>query len=335
MEDETEGIVFPNGDRYFGESLKNNEFIPHGLGICYYADGRRYEGEWMDGVPNGKGTIHLSNGEGHGGEWVDGELMEKTTKISINGDCYIGEFKDDFYDGEGMLTKAKGKIYKGKFSKGKFVSGTFILPNGKEYPIVDSQNQVPILETFTSKLSREQLASYVWSKDGSAGKDSEERQKEWIKDKFLDPDIYASEEENVTHFTTKYSDEEVIELAELNPGFGLRRFVKVLYPKSKSPRDYEYDFAMLFDEWKDFSGIDLLNHLEDKKYSKMVNGDEYLKITGKKYLPSGYGRSTSRISSTERKGTPGSGVKVPLKPQIFNWGNLIKESERKYKKNDE
>ena len=118
MEDGSEGIVFPNGDRYFGESLKNNEFIPHGLGICYYADGRRYEGEWMDGVPNGKGTIHLSNGEGHGGEWVAGELMEKTTKISINGDCYIGEFKDDFYDGEGMLTKAKGKIYKGKFSKG-------------------------------------------------------------------------------------------------------------------------------------------------------------------------------------------------------------------------
>ena len=348
MVDDSEGFVFDDGSRYVGEwkRQENHQDRPHGIGTCFYLDGRRFEGNWENGIPNGEGTLHFPNGKAHGGIWDNGTLTEKKSEIFVNGDIYIGEFKDGFADGEGMLTKAKekfykgrllltrakGKIYKGKFSKGKFVSGTFILPNGQEYEIVDYQNQVPISGEINSKLMRKQLGDE--ENRYQDGKDSEERQKEWIKDKFLDPDIYASEEENVTHFTTKYSDEEVIELAELNPGFGLRRFVKVLYPKAKSPRDYEYDFTMLFDDWKDFSGIDLLNHLEDKKYSKMVNGDEYLKITGEKYLPSGYGRSSSRISSTERKGTPGSGVKVPLKPQIFNWGNLIKESERKYKKND-
>ena len=335
MVDDSGEFFFEDGTRYVGEWKKqeDNQDIPHGIGTCFYADGRRFEGNWVDGIPNGEGTLHFPNGGAHGGIWDNGNLTEKKSEIFVNGDIYIGEFKDDFAEGEGMLTKAKGKIYKGKFSKGKFVSGTFILPNGEEYQIVDSQNQVPILETFTSKLSREQLAGE--EKEYQDGKDSEERQKEWIKDKFLDPDIYTSEEENVTYFTTKYSDEEVIELAELNPGFGLRRFVKVLYPKAKSPRDYEYNFTMLFDDWKDFSGIDLLDHLEDKIYSKMVNGDEYLKITGKKYLPSGYGRSSARTSSIERKGKPGLGVKVPLKPQVFNWGNIIKESERKYKKNEE
>lgn len=334
MVDNPEEFLFEDGSRYLGEWKKqeDGQDIPHGIGTCFYADGRRFEGDWVDGIPNGEGTLHFPNGGAHGGIWDNGTLTGKKSEIFVNGDIYIGEFKDDLADGEGILTKAKGKIYTGKFSKGKFISGTFILTNGKEYPIVENQNQVPISGEINSKLMRKQLGDE--ENRYQDGKDSEERQKEWIKDKFLDPDIYASEEENVTYFTTKYSDEEVIELAELNPGFGLRRFVKVLYPNTKSPRKKEYDFTMLFDEWKNFSGIDLLNHLEDKKYSKMVNGDEYLKITGEKYLPSGYGRSSSRISSTERKGTPGSGVKVPLKPQIFNWGNLIKESERKYKKND-
>ena len=341
MVDDSGELFFEDGTRYVGEWKKqeDNQGIPHGIGTCFYTDGRRFEGNWVDGIPNGEGTLHFPNGGAHGGIWDNGNLTEKKSEIFVNGDIYIGEFKDGFADGEGVRTEAKGKINKGKFSKGKFISGIFILANGEEYQIVDTQNQVPISGEMNSKLRRslrlraEELGDE--KNEYQDGKDSEERQKEWIKDKFLDPDIYVPEEENVTHFTTKYSDEEVIELAELNPGFGLRRFVKVLYPKTKSPRDYEYDFTILFDEWKDFSGIDLLNHLEDKKYSKLVNGDEYLKITGKKYLPSGYGRSSSRTSSTERKGKPGLGVKVPLKPQIFNWGDIIKESDRKYKKNNE
>ena len=320
MEDDTEGIVFPNGDRYLGESLENNECTPHGLGICYYADGKHYDGEWKNGSPNGRGIIYLPNGEGHGGKWVNGELMEKTTKIFINGDCYIGELKDDFPDGEGKFTEIKGKIFEGKFRKGTFIAGILTLPNGKIFPILENQHKDPIERSLSLDDKNQE-----WTQPPE---NWEKRQKDWVKEKFLDPDVYPPEEGNTTYFSKKFSDEEIIELAELNPGFGLKRFVKILYPKAKSSRTYEYEFTMLFSDFKDAFGVDILNHLEDKRYSKLVTGDEYLKITGKKYLPSGYRRSTSRISSIERKGSPGEGVKIPLKPQKFVWGDITPENER-------
>ena len=313
MEGSSKKISFPNGDEYVGETLEMEEIIPHGLGTCYYKDGKKFEGEWFEGIPNGNGVLYIDNGEGYGGKWKNGDLIEIKYKIYANGDQYSGEFKDGFPEGEGLLDRSDGRKFKGKFFRGKFVSGFFTLPDGSKYPIVE--------KNVTESIDWLEMPE-----------DSEEKQKNWVKDKFLDPEITPSED-NPTHFSNKYTDEEILILAELNPGFGLRRFVKQLYPKTKALRKYEYDFTMLFKDWKDFTGVDLLNHLEDKKYSKLVTGEEYLKITRKKHLPSGYGRSSSRTSSIERKGSPGTGVKVPLKPQRFNWGNVIRESERRYKKN--
>ncbi len=34
-----------------------------GRGICYYEDGRRYEGEWKNDKKNGKGTYIWPNGD--------------------------------------------------------------------------------------------------------------------------------------------------------------------------------------------------------------------------------------------------------------------------------
>ena len=315
VEGDSEGFIFPDGTRYLGEwrTLENGQDIPHGLGTCFYKDGRRFEGEWKNGIPNGKGTLYFPNGEDNTGNWIDGELIERIHKTFVNGDHYSGEFKEEQPDGEGILTKAKGKIFKGKFSKGNFVAGTLILPNGNEYPIIENQ--------YLSKLEREPSAEGEnWIK---RPENYEQLNRKWMGKKLSDPEIeldFKTDEGDNGGF----SDENIVDLAELNPGYGIKRFIKKLYPnvKERMMRRHEYEVIILFSDLKEAFGVDLLNHLEDKKYSKLVNGDEYMRITGNKSLPRGFGRSSSRISSELRKGEPGEGVKVPLPPQEFNWGDI-------------
>ncbi len=118
----------------------------------------------------------------------------------------------------------------------------------------------------------------------------------------------------------RFSDEEVIRLAELNPGFGLRRFIHVLYPNTHKFSEKKYEFTILFNDFRDFCGIDLIDILEDPDYSTLVPRDVYLQITGEKRLPVGYGRSTGGHSSKpSRKKPVGVQIKVPLPPQEFNW----------------
>jgi hypothetical protein len=34
----------------------------NGKGLCYYADGEKYDGDWNDGMKNGKGICYYTNG---------------------------------------------------------------------------------------------------------------------------------------------------------------------------------------------------------------------------------------------------------------------------------
>lgn len=47
----------------------------HGFGMFFCAaDGRRYEGEWLNGRRHGTGTLHFPNGDKFTAVWRDGEL---------------------------------------------------------------------------------------------------------------------------------------------------------------------------------------------------------------------------------------------------------------------
>lgn len=110
----------------------------------------------------------------------------------------------------------------------------------------------------------------------------------------------------------KYSDEELIELAFLNPGYGFKRFINYLSVK-------DYFVHQLFTEFKEFTNgeEDLLQVLQDPSYVSLVTREEYRQITGRKYSPPGSGLSTSRNPGAAR----GSNAKsIPLPPQEFNWG---------------
>jgi hypothetical protein len=120
----------------------------------------------------------------------------------------------------------------------------------------------------------------------------------------------------------KYSDEEIITLAELNPGFGFDRFVQELYPRSSRTRPRTWIFA-LFEDFKNFCGIDLYNLLNDESYSELVSIPEYKEKMGSKYAPRGYGRNAGgRTPKPDRIEEINSNLKVPLPPQDFKWVNI-------------
>jgi len=135
--------------------------------------------------------------------------------------------------------------------------------------------------------------------------------KEWRDEELLDENILPEIKMGVAR-RQKYTDEELIELAYLNPGYGFKRFIKYL-----GVRD---NFVLeLFLELKQFTDghEDPLATLQDSSPVQMVTRQEYHEITGRKYAPRGSGLSTSRGSGAI-KGV--NARDVPLPPQEFNWG---------------
>lgn len=130
---------------------------------------------------------------------------------------------------------------------------------------------------------------------------------------------------------SKYTAEEIIELARLNPGFGLLRMLPELYPtqKGKQVNNRERitnDIILILQEHKEESGEDLFDLLQSTEFSTTVTEAEYLKRTGRKYLPKGRGRGTGSRLSRSQGG--GHHTFIELPPQEFNWGEIVPESER-------
>ena len=131
----------------------------------------------------------------------------------------------------------------------------------------------------------------------------------------------------------KYTDSEIIELARLNPGFGISRFCQALYPKRKSTSKDRYRVTMILNEHMSETGEDLYDLLQDESFMTMVSEKEYKEITGAKHAPRGHGRATGgRTSKLTRKQGAGEYRTIPLPPQEFNWGEFADDEGRVWKK---
>ena len=134
----------------------------------------------------------------------------------------------------------------------------------------------------------------------------------------------------------KYTDDELIQLISLNPGFGLDRMIKQILPDSDADkrRDIRYDIIQLLAEYKKEFEDDLYAEIQNPDYIQYVTENEYKEITGEKYLPRYLGRSTSgtsKLSDGFGKGhnTRGDAMaNIPLPPQTFEWGDISKPHER-------
>lgn len=126
----------------------------------------------------------------------------------------------------------------------------------------------------------------------------------------------------------KYSDNEIIELISLNPGYGIDRFVNKIYPKRQSLEQSRYELTMIMNDYLDNTGEDLFSELQNPEYIKWVSHHDFVKITGKN-IPKGFGRKGNSTGKTGNKKSKAS--LVPLPPQDFFWGKIIPVYEREEK----
>lgn len=67
--------IWKEGSAKYSGQFK--DALPHGFGICIYANGDRYRGEWVEGAFGGKGTLYQHNGADVSGYWRNGEYVGK------------------------------------------------------------------------------------------------------------------------------------------------------------------------------------------------------------------------------------------------------------------
>ena len=66
----------------------------HGVGVCIYMDGSRYQGDWRNGLKCGRGTHSFASGDQFEGEWENGWMHGRAAgRVHLEriGDKYIGE----------------------------------------------------------------------------------------------------------------------------------------------------------------------------------------------------------------------------------------------------
>jgi hypothetical protein len=125
-----------------------------------------------------------------------------------------------------------------------------------------------------------------------------------------------------------YNPDDIIRLAEANPGYGFRRFLKELYGSS-SRRSSQV--LRLFEIHKIEAGVDLFDVLQDTSLSKMVTRKEWKSITNNAPTPKGAGLSTARRSKLERKVGIGTNSRnIPLPPQNFYWLDVTEVDDEEY-----
>lgn len=70
-------FTWADGRKYEGEYVEDKK---EGHGIFTWPDQRRYDGQWKDGKQHGKGTYYNSKGEIKQGEWMAGKRTQWFTK---------------------------------------------------------------------------------------------------------------------------------------------------------------------------------------------------------------------------------------------------------------
>ncbi len=89
-----------NGNTYTGFEVIGQI---DGEGICYYADGSHYDGEWKDGKREGEGCLYITGGGGHclyKGEFKN-DLMDGYGEAYWRQTIYAGEWKSGIMEGHG------------------------------------------------------------------------------------------------------------------------------------------------------------------------------------------------------------------------------------------
>jgi len=91
----------------------------NGYGLCRFADGSIYEGEWVDGKRHGVGVYANVRGDVYAGDWI-GHVRDGLGVMEYaDTGRYDGEWKDDEMAGQGRYKEESGSEYEGEWKNGK------------------------------------------------------------------------------------------------------------------------------------------------------------------------------------------------------------------------
>ncbi len=122
--------VFPDGRRYIGDFVDG---VYSGQGTLTMLDGRTYEGQWKESRPEGWGIQTNPDNTRYEGEWMAGKYQGQGTLHFPDGRIYTGGWIEDVPHGEGTLTHTDGRKYVGQFRNGKINGkGILVHPDGRE-----------------------------------------------------------------------------------------------------------------------------------------------------------------------------------------------------------
>jgi hypothetical protein len=82
-------------------NARDGKFV--GRGVMWWANGTRYEGDWLEGLPNGRG-VYVSNDVRYEGEFASGRRSGQGTLTTAIGFRYDGQWRDNRPNGKGVLT---------------------------------------------------------------------------------------------------------------------------------------------------------------------------------------------------------------------------------------
>lgn len=106
----------------------------NGYGVFIYADGARYEGDFLAGKPHGRGILQFANGNKYLGHWDDSYRQGEGRLVFAEGHEYKGEFLRNAFHGYGVMTYANGDRYEGQWAQDRpHGEGSYFFKNGQRY----------------------------------------------------------------------------------------------------------------------------------------------------------------------------------------------------------
>jgi len=124
-------VVLPDGRRYVGEF---QDGIRTGRGLMTFPDGTKYLGDWRSDKPHGQGILSSVGKFEYVGEFAKGVREGQGTLETVDGKRYNGQWQKDVPHGRGTITYPDGATFVGQFDKGRRSGqGEAIYSDGTKY----------------------------------------------------------------------------------------------------------------------------------------------------------------------------------------------------------
>jgi hypothetical protein len=154
-------LNFVNGDKYVGMFKRN---LYHGTGRFDIAGGGYYEGLWHNDKKHGEGDnlLEMKNGDVYSGGFKDDKFNGfGLLKMKSPANSYIGFWAKGLMHGQGEYTFEDGTLYTGSFENNKIQGeGKAVYPNGIVEEGVYIDNKLDVSDEIPERLvDEERLAN--------------------------------------------------------------------------------------------------------------------------------------------------------------------------------